>query len=89
MTENHRHAAPEAITAVIAAMEHYDRAWQRELAEFHTAHGEIDQSRQGEYEHAKDDHAWPVLDALPAWIAALKAALAAPTAPETAPEPAP
>jgi hypothetical protein len=84
MTE-HRPPPPGAITAVTAAMEHYDRARQRELADLRTADGEIDERRLGEYEHAKDDHAWPVLDALPGWIAALKVV----TAPEAAPERAP
>lgn len=50
-----------AIAAVIAAMEHYDTAWHKELAEFLTADGDVDERRQGEYERAKDDHAWPVL----------------------------
>jgi hypothetical protein len=84
MTE-HPHPAPDAIAVVIAAMEHHDRAWQRELADLRTADGEIDQDRQGEYEQSKDDHAWPVLESLPDWIAALKTA----TAPETLAEPAP
>ena len=73
---------PPAITAVIAAMEHHDRAWQRELADYRRPDGDIDQQRLGDYEHARDDHAWPVLDQLPDWITALKHA----TAPETAPE---
>jgi hypothetical protein len=88
MTE-HRIPAPAAIAAVIAAMEHYNRAWQRELADFRTTNGEIDERRLGEYEHAKDDHAWPVLDALPDWISKLKAAITPAAAPEAAPEPAP
>ena len=75
------HPAIAAINQVIAAMEHYDRAWQRELADLKDPEGELDQHRHGEYEQAKDDHAWPVLESLPAWITALKAA----TAPETAP----
>jgi hypothetical protein len=80
MTEHHQ-TAPNAIAAVIAAMEHHDRAWQRELADLRGTDGEIDQDRQGEYEQTKDDHAWPVLESLPDWIAALKTA--------TAPKPAP
>ena len=84
MTE-HRTPASAAIAAVIAEMEHYDRAWQSELADLRTADGEIDQARQRDYEYAKDDHAWPVLDALPGWIATLKTATALETAPETGP----
>lgn len=84
MTE-HRHTAPDAIAAATAGMEHCDRAWQAELADSRTTHGETDQRRHRAHEHAKDDRARPVLNALPDWIAALEAA----TAPETAPEPAP
>lgn len=78
----------DAIAAVIAAMEHYDTAWHRELAEFLTADGDIDEARQSEYERAKDDHAWPVLERLPDFIRELRAAIGAAaleTAPETAP----
>jgi hypothetical protein len=75
------HPDHAAIDQVIAAMEHYDRTWQRVLADLKGLDGDVEQSRQGEYEHAKDDHAWPVLESLPEWIAALKAA----TAPEAAP----
>jgi hypothetical protein len=74
-----------AVASVIAAMEHYDNAWHNELADYLTIDGDIDQRRQGEYERAKDDHAWPVLDNLTDWINLLRAALAA-AAPETAPE---
>jgi hypothetical protein len=77
-----------AIAAVIAAMEHYDTAWHRELAEFLTADGDIDEARQGEYERAKDDHAWAVLERLPDFIRELRAAIGA-TVPGTAPETAP
>jgi hypothetical protein len=88
MTE-HRIPAPAAIAAVIAEMEHYDRAWQKELADLRTTGGEIDERRLGEYEHAKDDHAWPVLDTLPDWISTLKSAIAPTAAPETGPQSAP
>ena len=75
---NQHHPDP----AAIAAMEHYDRAWQTELAEYRTADGRLDERRHGEYEHAKAAHAWPVLDRLPDWIAALKAASGRAAAPE-------
>jgi len=88
MTE-HPIPAPAAIAAVIAEMEHYDRAWQNELADLRTADGEIDERRQGEYEHTKDDHAWPVLDTLPDWITTLKAAITPTAASEADPESAP
>src|SRR5579872_205719 len=84
MTE-HRLPGHAAITAVIAEMEHYDSLWQTELAEYRTADGDIDERRHGAYEHAKDDHAWPVLDALPAWIAALKSATAPADGPRNGP----
>lgn len=51
----------DAVADVIAEMEHYDDAWHRELADYLTADGDIDQDRMGAYESAKDDHAWPVL----------------------------
>ena len=75
----------DAIVAVIAAMEHYDTAWHRELAEYLTADGDVDEALQREYERAKDDHAWPVLDRLPDFIRELRAAIGA-AAPGTAPE---
>jgi hypothetical protein len=78
----------DAIAAVIAAMQHYDTAWHRELAEYLTADGDIDEARHDEYERAKDDHAWPVLERLPDFIAALRAAIGD-TDPATAPETAP
>lgn len=70
----------DAVDSVLRAMQHYDDAWHKELDEFLTADGE------SEYERSKDDHAWPVLENLPDWIALLKAALAAETASEAAPE---
>lgn len=75
-----------AVASVVRAMEHYDTVWHNELAEYLTVDGDVDERRQGEYERAKDDHAWPVLESLPDWIALLTAALAAETAPEAAPE---
>jgi hypothetical protein len=72
----------DAVASVVRAMQHYDNVWHNELSEFLTADGDIDERRQGEYERSKDDHAWPVLENLPDWIALLKAALAAETAPE-------
>jgi hypothetical protein len=74
----------DQVADVIAAMEHYDTAWHRELAEYLTADGDIDDDRRAEYEHAKDDHAWPVLERLPDWISALRAAIGA-AAPGTTP----
>lgn len=78
----------DAVAAVIAELAHYDDAWHRELADYLTADGDIDEARMGEYERAKDDHAWPLLDRLPDFIAALRAAIGA-AAPDTAPETAP
>lgn len=79
-----------AIADVIAAMDHYDTAWHRELTEFLTADGDVDERRHREYERAKDDHSWPVLEQLPNWISALRTALGIPSdrtsAPEAAPE---
>lgn len=75
------HSDHSAIEKVIAAMERHDRAWHQQLADLTGPDGEIEQDRLGDYEHAKDEHAWSVLESLPEWIAALKAA----TAPETAP----
>jgi hypothetical protein len=79
----------DAVEDVIAAMEHYDHAWHKELADFLTADGDIDERRHGEYEHTKDDHAWPVLEQLPHWISTLKAALGTGPSRRAAPEAAP
>jgi hypothetical protein len=62
-------------------MRESDADWQRTLAYYTAADGEIDPQLYADYEKAKLDHGWDLVGELTDWAARLTAALGTPHIP--------
>ncbi len=68
----------DAAREIARQMRESDADWQRTLASYTGADGEIDPQRYADYEKAKLDHGWDLVGSLTDWSARLTAALGAP-----------
>jgi hypothetical protein len=64
-----------ALREVIGQMERRARDWQQELAGYLTADGDIREESLPDYEQAKDEAGWDLVETLPSWISTLNRAL--------------
>lgn len=79
------HPAPaldlDAVREVAQEMRESDADWQRTLASYTGADGDIDPDLYADYEEAKLDHGWDLVGSLTDWAARLTGALTAPDTP--------
>ncbi len=71
----------DAAREVAQEMRESDADWQRTLAYYTAADGEIDPELYPDYEKAKLDHGWDLAGELSDWAARLTAALGNPNIP--------
>jgi hypothetical protein len=64
-----------AARGVLEEMRDTDAQWQRELATFTDADGDVDPQHYPDYEKAKLDHGWDLIGSLTDWVARLTTAL--------------
>ena len=70
----------DAAREIALEMRESDADWQRTLAFYTGADGEIDPDLYADHEKAKLDYGWDLVGSLTDWAARLTAALAAPDA---------